>query len=365
MRIIAAIDSFKGCVTSVEANAAIVVGAAGHDVQTVSVADGGEGTAAAICDALHGEMVRCRTVNALLQPIEAQYAVCGDTAIIDVASAIGLPLLKPEDRNPWLTSSYGVGVLVKDALERGLRRVLVALGGSSTNDAAMGLLIALGVRFIDCEGRELFGCGASLAKVARIDRSGLDERLADCELVVGYDVLAPAIGPNGCAAVFAPQKGADANMVDALEEGMLRFADVVGRHYFVEPGSGAAGGIGAGMVAIAGARAVRGVDMVLDACCFDDRINGASLIVTGEGRIDRQTLMGKTPMGVLERAQRYGVPVVALAGQVADRAELLKVGFADVLCINPPNADLDRVMLRDVATRNISAAIAHFLAHYC
>lgn len=365
MRIISAIDSFKGCLSSGQANSAVKSGAVGHDVVCVPVADGGEGTASAMCAALHGKMVRCETVDPLMRTISATYALCGEMAVIDVAAAIGLPLLAPGERNPLLTTTYGVGVMIADALARGASRIMVAMGGSSTNDGGMGLLNALGVRFMDRNGADLPPCGASLAKVAAIDFSGLDNRLSRCEIVAGYDVLTPAIGPDGCAAVFAPQKGADGRMVAALEAGMENFADVAGRAYFEAVGSGAAGGIGAGLTAVLGARAVRGVDMVLDACGFDDVIAGAELIITGEGAIDSQTLMGKAPMGVLERGRRCGIPVVALSGCVSDREKLLEAGFADVVCINPDGLSPQEAVCPERAMENISATIARILAHYC
>lgn len=365
MRIISAIDSFKGCLGSVQANSAVKNGAEGHDVVCVPVADGGEGTASAMCAALRGEMVNCETFDPLMRPISAAYALCGEMAVIDVAAAIGLPLLSADERNPLLTTTYGVGVMIVDALRRGARRIMVAMGGSSTNDGGMGLLNALGVSFLSKDGAALPPCGASLAKVAAIDTFGLDNRLSRCEIVAGYDVLTTAIGPEGCASVFAPQKGADSLMVTALEAGMRNFADVAGRAYFEAVGSGAAGGIGAGLTAVLGASTVRGVDMVLDACGFDNTIAGADLIVTGEGAIDSQTLMGKTPMGVLERGLRRGIPVVAVSGRIREREKLLEAGFADVVCINPDGLSPQAAMCPERAMENISATIARILAHYC
>lgn len=362
--IVAALDSFKGCLTSSQANAAVVCGALGHEVVAVTVGDGGEGTADAMCRALKGRMVKCSAVNAVGAPIEAYYALCDSCAVIDVASAIGLTILTEEQRNPWLTSSYGAGMMILDALTRGVRTVYIALGGSATNDGGMGLLAALGVRFSDSAGQLLPACGATMRQVTGVDVSGIDPRLKSCSLIGCCDVVNPALGDNGSAAVFAAQKGAHAGMIACLEDGMQNLADILGRVYFTMQGSGAAGGIGAAIVSVLGGTIKSGIEMMLDAVNFNNIIEGAHLIITGEGSIDGQSLMGKVPVGVLRRGMQAGVPVVALAGRVKDKEELIKAGFADVMCINDSSVNIHTAMQPAVALKNISETTAEFLKHY-
>lgn len=362
--IVTAVDSFKGCITSSQANAAVAAGVPGEDVVAVNIGDGGEGTAVAMCNALGGRMVGCAAVNAIGSPIEAEYALCGGIAVIDVAATIGLSLLEEYQRNPWLTSSYGVGMMILDALSRGASTIYVALGGSATNDAGMGMLTALGARFKDAEGGLLPGCGASMAKVSAVEVSGLDSRLRGCSIVGCCDVLNPALGAEGSAAVFGGQKGADASMIAKLEEGMQNLADILGCENFIAARSGAAGGIGAAITSVLGGRLESGIDMMLDVANFNDIIDGAQLIITGEGSIDRQTLMGKAPMGVLRRGIQAGVPVVAIAGRVRDREELLKAGFTDIVCINSSDYDPKMFMHPAVAMKNISETIERFIKHY-
>lgn len=363
MKIVAACDSFKGSLTSAEAgrSAALGAGRAGAQAVHVPIGDGGEGTVAALVAAMGARTVSCNAVDALNRPICAEYAISEKAAVIEVAAAIGLPRLSAGERNPWVTTSRGVGMMIADALARGCRRITVALGGSATNDAGMGALVSLGFVFRDARGNVLCGCGGALAQVETVDASGVNPLLADAELMLCCDVRNAAYGPEGCAVVFAPQKGADAAMVRALDSGMRNFAEKVGDEFFRRPGSGAAGAIGATLCALCGARMVDGADMVLDACGFDSLIKDADLIITGEGRIDAQTLMGKAPAAVLARGLRAGVPVVAVAGQVSDRQRLLDAGFADVLRTADPGQPLAVSMCAQVAMRGIEEAVFRFL----
>ena len=332
------------------------------EVVKVDVADGGEGTMDALRRTLGGEKIEIEVADPLGRPVQASYAILNDgiTTVVEMAAASGLPLLAPEERNPLKTSTYGTGQLIADALDRGCRRFLVGIGGSATNDAGMGMLRALGYRFLDAQGNLLHGCGESLEKVASIDVSSTNSALASAEFIVACDVEAPLYGPTGAAYVFAPQKGADSDMVERLDNGLKHFSKIVKRYQNPTqdssnvPGAGAAGGLGFGFLAFLNARLEPGIDMVLDAIGFDDVIKGADLIITGEGRIDSQTLAGKTPYGVLQRAKRQGIPVIAIGGNVQLTQEEAKaVGFTSVLQVTPPDMPLNDAMNPETAAENI------------
>ena len=387
MKIVIASDSFKGSLASIEVARSIEMGILdvfpSCDVVKVAVADGGEGTMDALCQSLGGKVVRIPVEDPIGRTINASYVILedGNTAVLEMSSASGLTLLTPAERNPMLTSTYGTGQLIDDAIGRGCRRFLVGIGGSATNDAGMGMLTALGYRFLDAEGNELPGAGASLSKVCGIDCSGVSQAVRDSEFIVACDVDSPLYGPDGAAYVFAPQKGADPDMVKALDDGLRHYADVVasytgkipmhggpsctGETSIMKdaasmPGAGAAGGLGYAFVAFFGARLQRGVDMVLDAVGFDSIIEGADLVITGEGRIDAQTLTGKTPYGVLQRASRQNIPVIALAGSVAlDDSS----GFTAIRQITPPDMQLSEAMLPAVASANLRRTISALLQH--
>lgn len=388
MKIVIASDSFKGSLASIEVAQSIEMGILdvfpSCDVVKVAVADGGEGTMDALCQSLGGKVVRIPVEDPIGRTINASYVILedGNTAVLEMSSASGLTLLTPAERNPMLTSTYGTGQLIDDAIGRGCRRFLVGIGGSATNDAGMGMLTALGYRFLDAEGNELSGAGASLSKVCGIDCSGVSQAVRDSEFIVACDVDSPLYGPDGAAYVFAPQKGADPDMVKALDDGLRHYADVVASYTGKIPmhggpsctgetsimkdaasmsGAGAAGGLGYAFVAFFGARLQRGVDMVLDAVGFDSIIEGADLVITGEGRIDAQTLTGKTPYGVLQRASRQNIPVIALAGSVAlDDSS----GFTAIRQITPPDMQLSEAMLPAVASANLRRTISALLQQF-
>ena len=388
MKIVIASDSFKGSLASIEVAQSIEMGILdvfpSCDIVKVAVADGGEGTMDALCQSLGGKVVRIPVEDPIGRTINASYVILedGNTAVLEMSSASGLTLLTPAERNPMLTSTYGTGQLIDDAIGRGCRRFLVGIGGSATNDAGMGMLKALGYRFLDAEGNELPGAGASLSKVCGIDCSGVSQAVRDSEFIVACDVDSPLYGPDGAAYVFAPQKGADPDMVKALDDGLRHYADVVAsytgkipmhggpsctgetsimKYAASMPGAGAAGGLGYAFVAFFGARLQRGVDMVLDAVGFDSIIEGADLVITGEGRIDAQTLTGKTPYGVLQRASRQNIPVIALAGSVAlDDSS----GFTAIRQITPPDMQLSEAMLPAVASANLRRTISALLQQF-
>ncbi len=328
-RFVFASDSLKGTLSSLDAARLLGEAAERHfpgcSWASVPVADGGEGTLDAILAACGGERVLAIAEDPLGRPIEAAYALLPDgRAVIETAAASGLTLLAPSERDPLATSTYGTGQLVRDALKRGARDVTVALGGSATNDGGMGLARALGARLLDEKGGELAGRGADLARVADVDLSGLCPLAAEARFTMMCDVDNPLVGPEGASAVFGPQKGASPEDVLALDDGMRRWASVLERAFgesFDVPGAGAAGGLGAACLAFLGARAVGGVERVLELVGFDELLEGADLCVTGEGHADAQTLRGKVVSGVAAACERASVPCVAVVGGMSAGAE--------------------------------------------
>ena len=369
MKIIVACDSFKGSMTSAEAGEAAADGLRSvmpdAVVTVVPVGDGGEGTAQALAQALGASAVSCMAHDPAGRPVSTHYYIYGTTAIIETAAASGLTLLSPAERRPLEADSSGTGELIADALRRGCRKIIIGLGGSGTCDGGMGMLAALGVRFADVSGAPLRPCGKALEKIAAIDTSGIIPEARTATFCLACDVTNPLTGPEGAAAVFAPQKGADAQAVERLEAGLRNFSRAAavstGRDMSGHPGAGAAGGIGYALMEFFNTTSSSGIDTVLDVIDFDSIIAGADLIVTGEGRIDRQTLMGKTPSGILARGKCLGVPVVVLAGSVEDRDKLLAAGFADVRRITPAGMSLAEAMRPDVAAANLSRAAASLI----
>ena len=321
-RFVFASDSLKGTLSSADA-ARLLGGAAerhfpGCSWIAVPMADGGEGTVDALLAACGGEKIRAVVEDPLSRPVEASYAMLpGGRAVIEMAAASGLTLLAPGEHDPRLTSTYGTGQLVLDALERGARDVTVALGGSATNDGGMGLVRALGARPLDAEGIELAGTGAELGRVARVDPSGLSPLVAGASFHTMCDVDNPLVGPEGASLVFGPQKGASPEIARELDDGMRNWAHVLEETFdrsFNVPGAGAAGGLGAACLAFLGAEPVSGIARVLDLVGFDALLSEADLCVTGEGHADAQTAHGKVVSGVAAACARAGVPCVAVVG---------------------------------------------------
>lgn len=366
MKIVVASDSFKGSLSSTEVAEAAVRGIRQMmpvcEVVGGNVADGGEGTVDAVVEALGGKIVTATVNDPLGRPILARYGVVGKMAVIEMAAASGLTLLTDEERNPWLTSTYGTGEMIIDAVKRGCRDFLVGLGGSATNDAGMGMLQALGFRFYDIDDQEIIdGCGGRLQDVARIDDTGVMDAVRQCRFTVACDVDTPFCGSEGAAYVFAPQKGADMEMVARLDMGMVSFAKVIEKMYGIDvtsmAGAGAAGGMGGGFYAFLNATLKRGVDMVLDAIDFDSIIRGADLVITGEGKIDYQTVKGKTAAGVLARAKAQDIPVVAIAGRVEMCDSVAQMGFAGVYAIWEEEMPLEVAMQSNTAAANVEKTV--------
>lgn len=339
------------------------------EIVSVNVADGGEGTVEAIVDALGGEIVKVQVSDPLGRKIETSYGIAGETAILEMAAASGLPLLTVEERNPWATSTLGTGEMIMDAISRGCRKFLVGIGGSATNDAGVGMLQAMGFRFYDANGELITqGCGGMLGSIARIDDSLVSTAVKASQFTVACDVDTPFCGPEGAAPVFAPQKGADAEMVKRLDEGMVSFAKVITEKYAIDivpvAGAGAAGGMGGAFRAFLGATLKKGIDMVLDAIDFDTTIQGANLVITGEGKVDFQTAKGKTAAGVLNRAKQQHIPVVAIGGCVEMCDSLVQMGFAGIYPILEEKVPLEIAMQRDFAMNNVRKTVARIVPNY-
>ena len=376
-KIVIASDSFKGSLSSREVaeTAAAAVKEVFPECTTVclEMADGGEGTVDALCQALGGTLISLPVHGPLGVMVDAEYAIVdipgeGLTAVIEMSRASGLPLVPPDLRNPMETSTAGTGELIADALEKGCRHFLIGIGGSATNDGGTGTLAALGWHFLDSEGNILPPTGASLVKISRIDESGKDPRLKDCTFMVACDVDTPFCGPEGAAFIFAPQKGAGPEMVEKLDKGLASFASVIQEStgYDVRnmPGAGAAGGLGGALKAFLGAELLPGAEMVLEAIGFDSRAVGADFVITGEGRMDGQTRRGKAPYCVLRHATRLGIPTVAVTGSISDPETLKDLGFKTILPINPPGLDLETAMRPEVARRNLSDTVRRSLTDF-
>ncbi len=319
-------DAFKGSLSAAAAARAMAEGVrrAAPDAEIVELpmADGGEGTVQALVDATGGGTVRLEVTGPLGEPLLATYGVLGDgeTAAIEMAAASGLPLVPVKRRNPLITTTYGTGQLIGYALRQGCRRLIVGIGGSATVDGGAGMAAALGVRLLDANGESIGPGGGALVGLERIDVSGLLPEAREANVLAACDVRNPLVGPTGAAAVYAPQKGATPEMVARLEAGLANFARIVERDIGMEiadePGAGAAGGLGAGLMAFLGAELRPGVELIMDVLGFEKAVRGASLVLTGEGKIDAQTAFGKTIAGVARAAAAHGVPVIALGGTV-------------------------------------------------
>ena len=375
MKVVIAPQGFKAGIAGLEAAQAIARGviAAVPDAEIVlaPVADGGDGTLHALVDGTGGKVFTSMVSGPLGPQLEALWGVMGDgsTAVVEMALASGLALVPQRRRNPRLTTTAGTGEIIREALDAGYTRIIVGLGGSATNDGGAGMAAALGARFMDAEGRSLPPGGSSLARLDRIDVSNLHPGLQGATIIAATDVTNPLCGPEGASAIFGPQKGANAEMVRELDAALGNYAQVVtrdvGRDVSGVPGAGAAGGLGAGLMAFAGATLQSGIDMVCEILGFDALLQGADLVITGEGRADRSTVFNKAPVGVARHANTHGVPTVLLAGSLGPGyEELYEHNVASVVCIadRPMNfeASLSRSaeLLESAAERTMRLIIA-------
>ena len=341
MKVVIAIDSFKGCLSSKEANEAAAEGIrrAYPDVEIIKVpvSDGGEGYMEAFRAAIGGKLEEVMVRDPMMRPVTAKYLLQGETAVIEIAQASGLTLLTKEERNPMVATSYGTGQLVADAVRKGARHIIIGLGGSATSDAGIGMLKAL---------------------ISAFTKQGQWDDITafkDVTFTIASDVKNPLYGEKGAAHVFAPQKGATPEMVLRLDERARKFAELSAKHFGFDRsqmlGAGAAGGLGYAFLQYLDAKSVSGIQLLLDTIRFKELVKDADLIITGEGSADRQTLMGKLPVGILKQAG--SVPVYLIAGRISDREELLNAGFVRVECINPPGISLEDAMRKEVAQQNI------------
>lgn len=341
MKILVAIDSFKGSATAVQAAGWISEGIKRvwpeAEIKEIPIADGGEGVIEAVYHAVGGTVREIEIKGPMGEPVQASYLRLEDgTAVIETAKACGLTLVKEEARNPLTASTYGVGQLMLDALNHGADKMLIGIGGSATNDGGAGLARALGIRFLDKDNQELGEGGAELLRLDRIDMSGFDTRILDCSIVLASDVTNLLCGKDGASAVYGPQKGATEDMIRLLDKALFHYALMIERALGIKisgiSGSGAAGGMGAGVMAFCNAKACSGIETILDVVQFDKYVKAADLVITGEGRIDAQTAKGKVPVGVARRTKMAGTtPVIAVVGGIGEGAELVYEMGIDVI----------------------------------
>jgi glycerate 2-kinase len=372
MKVIIAPDSFKESLSALEVANAIEKGFRDifpeAEYVKIPMADGGEGTVQSLVDATGGRIVKTEVTGPLGDRVQAFFGMLGDgkTAVIEMAAASGLHLVPSEKRNPLVTTTRGTGELILAALDEGAEHIIIGIGGSATNDGGAGMIQALGGRLLDRHRQEIGPGGGSLSELADIDLSGLDVRLKHVKIEVACDVDNPLTGPKGASAVFGPQKGATPEMVATLDKNLQHYADVIervlGKQVKDIPGAGAAGGLGAGLLAFLEAELKRGVEIVLETVKFHERIQDASLVITGEGRIDGQTIFGKTPIGVAKAAKRYNIPVIAIAGSVSDDSDVvLSHGIDALYSIVPGIIPLEKALANaeyyvTKTARNIAAA---------
>lgn len=340
MKVVLAFDKFKGSATAQQLNEAAQDSLCGLDLiktACVPVADGGDGTTAVLAANRKGQWVTAPTTGPLLQmaPVAAQYFLCDDgTALVEVAAASGLALLPPEGRDVMRATTLGTGLLMRDAMERGSRHIVLGLGGSATCDAAMGIMCALGAEFLDADGHHLFPCGESLERIAHIETFGIPQSVRKCRFTLLTDVDNPLCGERGTARVFAPQKGASTEQVEQLERGMVHVAGIVGEEIACSAGCGAAGGIPALMMHLLDCELLPGAPYVLANNGLEEALDGADLVITGEGRLDEQTLMGKGPGQVIKMACERSIPVVAVCGAVDEGFEAAHSGLARAIAVS-------------------------------
>ncbi len=357
MRIIIAPDSFKGSLTALEVAKSIERGIKKADANITTVlvpmADGGEGTVQSLIDASGGQIIETVVCDPLMRQIKSFYGIMGDnkTAVIEMAAASGLPLLTPNERNPQKTSTFGTGELIADALSKGCSNIIIGIGGSATNDGGTGMAQALGVKFFDKQGIELQMCGAELSNTHTIDISGLDKRLKNLNIVAACDVDNPLCGIHGASNVYGRQKGATDADVQLLDNGLMHFSNLMKTNFGFDfcnfPGAGAAGGLGYGLMCFLHAKLERGIEIVTRATHLAEKLQGADLVITGEGRIDAQTAFGKTPFGVAKVAKQSNIPVVAIAGGLGDGyQELYNKGFDGIFSLINAPMSLDEAIER-------------------
>ena len=373
MKVVAAIDSYKGSVSSQEAGEAAKKGVLNvykdAEVKVMTLADGGEGTVEAIVDGLKGRYEKVRVTGPLGEKLDCSYGVIENEklAVIEMACAAGITLIPREKMNPLKTTSYGVGEVIKDASEKGCRKFIIGIGGSVTNDCGVGMLQALGFSFKDKEGKEIGFGGAELERVEKIDVSGAYPVLNECEFEIACDVTNPLCGEKGASAIYGPQKGATPDMIKQLDKALGHFAFVTekytGKNMSEYPGSGAAGGMGFGFLSYLNVNLRPGIEIVLDTLGMDRVLEGADFLITGEGRIDSQTAMGKAPAGAAKRAKKYGLTVIGVAGCTTDDAYLCNdKGIDAIFDVTDRAMTIDEAMDKENTKKNIEKTVTQIFS---
>ena len=351
MKIVVAPDSFKGSLTAVEVADAIEQGVREifpeAEIVKIPMADGGDGTVQCLVNATGGEILKEKVTGPLGDEVLASYGILGDkkTAVIEMAEASGLTLVPENKRNPLITTTYGTGQLIKIALDQGCRKMIIGIGGSATNDGGAGMVQALGVKLLDKDEEELGFGGGELKKVFRIDTKYLDNRLSETKVLVASDVSNPLCGPKGASWIYGPQKGATPEIIKELDESLAHFAEIVKRDLNKDvkdiPGAGAAGGLGASLMAFLDAELRPGIEIVIEIVRLEQAIKDADLVITGEGKIDSQTIYGKAPIGVARIAKKYNIPVIAVAAIIGDDADIVhQYGINALIKISEPPMSL-------------------------
>lgn len=354
--IVLAPDSFKESMTAKQVCEAMESGIkkANHNIHCVHVpmADGGEGTMQSLVDATDGQVYSLKVVGPLGNEVEAQYGILGqgEVGVIEMSSASGIHLVPTEKRNPLITTTYGTGQLIKACLDCGVKKILIGIGGSATNDGGAGVIQALGGKLFDKSGNELGFGGGELGKLDRIDLSRFDSRIEDVTIEVACDVNNPLCGEKGASYVFGPQKGAYKDMIEILDNNLHHYADIIKKQFakdvLIQAGAGAAGGLGAGLMTFLNGKLKKGIEMVIEYTGLEEKVKNADMVWTGEGSIDSQTQYGKTPLGVALVAKKYDKPVIALAGRVGDGIEVLyENGIDAVFCIMNGPASLEEALI--------------------
>ena len=366
MKVTIAIDSFKGSMTSKEAGEAAKRGVLDvfpdAEVCVCPIADGGEGTTDAVVASTDGTLREITVSDPLMRPKKAKYAIIDNTAVIEISAAAGITMLSDSEKNPLNTSTFGVGEMIKDAIMIGIREFVIGLGGSATNDGGTGMLMALGFSMLDKNGNQIAFGAKGLADLCSVKTDKAMPELSDCKFRIACDVTNPLCGEKGCSAVFAPQKGADADMIEAMDVWLSRYADITKS---VLPdtdkdaaGAGAAGGLGFAFMSYMDATLEHGIDLIIEKTRLSERIKNADIVITGEGRLDSQTVMGKTPVGVAKIAKKYGKPVLAFAGCVTEDAQICNLHGIDAFFpIVRSAVSLEEAMKKENAQKNMTAAV--------
>lgn len=374
MNVLIVSDSYKGCLSSVEAGNAMQKGIREifpeAETSVLPVSDGGEGMLDAFEKVTGGHFFNIMAHDALMRPINTQFLLSNDcsTAYIEIARTAGLTLLNKDERNPMLTSTFGVGETVAAALAIGAQKIIMGLGGSSTNDAGTGMAQALGYKFLDANGVALSGTGEMLSNIEIIDASGINQLLKKAVFTAACDVKAPFCGPQGAACIFAAQKGANEQIIRILDHGMMHFAHILSDYASQQvtecAGAGAAGGLGGALMALFGAKMESGIDLLLHTQRFQEALSKATLILTGEGCLDNQTSMGKAAWGILQEGKNRNIPVLAVAGKVENIEVALQRGYAGAECATPLSQQMIMAMQPEVAIQNIAQATKRLMRRW-